>query len=879
MGLGRRNKHKTEFNTSKNIPKKKSLSNLARSSKHKVPVNSSDLNARKKNRVKKPRHKHVQKNNQKSERQILIDVLHQKKMEHFHQKLKHGAITNKMNNKISEKSSSQTVLSTSEIEKKNNMLLDIDIHRIRNLDFKPKSIICMASSHPTDHSVLTTSREGGSVEMYDPNQKWRCIGQVPGMPSRSVDALTWLTCNDHSSHNPSHVTALSSTTVNNKKEVDPSVRTTFSCNFQKEAFESYSNRRLFGASIMDGTIFEIDFAKRRHKNVIGSGGGAVYSLISLPISTESCSGYIAAGCEDGIVRIYYYDDNDNNDTIMKTEKAASKLELVWALPTTGAPVLSLALLKPPKGSKSIVGSILYAGIADGTIRKYECVPSSTISNNYQSIREGHTARWKPSFRMTLDNLGLDTPTKVWALQVLSNNTLISGDSLGQVQFWDGATGIVMQSFKQNSQSAPVLDIAVDPLEEKVFVAGVDSRVICIEKVRMNHDDVQSNPLGDWILTHAHRPHSHDVRGLAICCQKDPSGGDATWREDELRNVQFLCSGGVDTKICTYSIQDFKIHRPKRMFHMPFSSPIALATKKRVFTVMRDTSIDFYKLKDKASHSAPNSEPNIMEGENENGIGSIGLETHHNLICCDISQDGTLFAVSDSANLMLFEIEYQQDEDQNIGIIPNLLKLKDIRIKKPCSTLQFSTVQDETRLFCGTMDGPILVVHIQRDNSVSSDESNLSIYLEHTFTEHLIDYDSFSSRPDAITQLVICPNGKYLAAGRNIPGSNSIHVFALTKQINGKYNHHFAIPALEANHSALRFTNTELCALVIGCVNNTFHIFEMESKKMGDWTKAAGFPSSKTIPYELVYRPESSVRLLFNPSSPNRFILVSSIFFY
>ena len=57
-------------------------------------------------------------------------------------------------------------------------------------------------------------------------------------------------------------------------------------------------RKIFGAS-RDGTLFEIDFRRQRHLGVIGSGGGAVFCLVNL-----KGSNIIAAGCEDGSIRIF-----------------------------------------------------------------------------------------------------------------------------------------------------------------------------------------------------------------------------------------------------------------------------------------------------------------------------------------------------------------------------------------------------------------------------------------------------------------------------------------------------------------------------------------------------------------------------------------------
>ena len=48
-------------------------------------------------------------------------------------------------------------------------------------------------------------------------------------------------------------------------------------------------------------------------------------------------------------------------------------------------------------------------------------------------------------------------TIVWSLKVLSDHTLISGDSLGHVQFWDGYTGSLISSFSQHTADVVALE--------------------------------------------------------------------------------------------------------------------------------------------------------------------------------------------------------------------------------------------------------------------------------------------------------------------------------------------------------------------------------------------------------------------------------------
>lgn len=71
-------------------------------------------------------------------------------------------------------------------------------------------------------------------------------------------------------------------------------------------------------------------------------------------------------------------------------------------------------------------------------------------------------------------------TLVWAVKILADGTLVSGDSWGRTQFWDGKFGTLLQSFKQHE--ADVLVLAVSDDSEVVYASGVDNKVIQIKRV-------------------------------------------------------------------------------------------------------------------------------------------------------------------------------------------------------------------------------------------------------------------------------------------------------------------------------------------------------------------------------------------------------------
>jgi WD40 repeat protein len=67
-----------------------------------------------------------------------------------------------------------------------------------------------------------------------------------------------------------------------------------------------------------------------------------------------------------------------------------------------------------------------------------------------------------------------SPPCVWALEVLPDGTLVSGDQEGAVQFWDGRFGTLLARHQQFA--ADVLTLAASPDGKMVWASGVDPKV-------------------------------------------------------------------------------------------------------------------------------------------------------------------------------------------------------------------------------------------------------------------------------------------------------------------------------------------------------------------------------------------------------------------
>lgn len=710
--------------------------------------------------------------------------------------------------------------------------LNVKVHRMRHLKFQPKAVITMACTphDPNACDYIAVSREGGAVELKSPDEKFRTLARVAGMQSKSVDVMAWV-CDD-------------------KSDESMESKVSYSNDYQKSLTEIHSRRTLIGGS-KDGTIFVVDFARGGFSAVNGSGGGGVFCLTSLSCEAGSFPSLVAAGCEDGSVRIY---------KLNRTNKK-HRLDLVSTVPPAGAPILSLAWIRE-QGSDGVGmgGTVMYAGVADGTIRRYECKSAVALARSKGTIAETESEygkqTWSSKMRMTVESYGRTTPTRVWALKALADGTVVSADSLGHVQFWDGKTGTLLQSFEQNDKKADILALAINESENQIYASGIDPRIICIERSSVGIGDAPPR----WVMTHAQRPHSHDVKALVICNLQ------SKWGSKIARDpAAVICSGGVDTKICSCPTKNFKSCRPRIWFPWPTQPSISVARQCRVLLMRREDTLELHQLGPKEAASLP-----LVLNEEDRFIGSMDIQSSHNLACSDISQDGKYVVASTGSMLLLFEIEYLENDDGTIGFAPKQIPL-DKSCKSPCLSVKFLS---NDSIVCATNKGTLQLLNISpgeqsdSEEDMDTDDTNTEVSLVDTFEE----INESGNSLFCVHSLVVSDDGQQFAAVRSGVGSGTTTVFA----INGdKIHQYWAVSALEAPVSSVSFLPGSHKRLVVACCNFAVYVFDLKSRKLSEWSEKNGFPLTPSLPLELGRTFDYPLRIIPNPKNPEKFLMVSN----
>ena len=199
------------------------------------------------------------------------------------------------------------------------------------------------------------------------------------------------------------------------------------------------------------------------KRTVNSNGGAIWSVSANPKST-----ILALGCEDGSIRLLST-ENDGLSHLRMLGKVKSRLlSIAW-----GAPVLRDGL--PPaeiitesddsaddENGADWADSWLVTGCADSSVRKWDFA-TGRVTNRLTTdkIRAERTLVWSVCTLGCV--IGVVHGFIGLTLNFGSDGTIVSGDSMGIVKFWDSKTCTQLNTFQ--AHGADVLCLSVSPVSQ------------------------------------------------------------------------------------------------------------------------------------------------------------------------------------------------------------------------------------------------------------------------------------------------------------------------------------------------------------------------------------------------------------------------------
>ncbi|KAL0255078.1 U3 small nucleolar RNA-associated protein [Diplodia seriata] len=450
----------------------------------------------------------------------------------------------------------------------------MDIHRSRFVPYPASAINALAFSYSDSKDTskgagnvrLAIGRANGNIEVWNPGKDGEWIHEITlsGGKDRSVEGLAWI------------------------QEPDE----------EDGEFTSVGRLRLFSIGY-SSTVTEWDLVTGLPLRHSSGNHSEVWCLAAQPRwkagqkavrEGEFRGQNLVAGCADGTLAVLSTDENDLRFSRFLSRPTAKK-----------ARVLSVTYQNR---------DIVVAGFADSAIRVFD-------SRNGQLLR---------NVTLGAPSIGGPKETLVWAVKCLPNGDIVSGDSTGEVRFYDGKNYSLLQRI--SSHKADVLDLAVSRDGKTVFSGGMDQRTTV-------YTLSGSGPEKRWVESGHRRFHDHDVKTMATY---------------ESKGLSVLVSGGLDTHPILVPIRSFSTEHSRKLSALPQSPPVTSAPRARLLVSWWDREVRIWRVKKRDT-----------SGELPKLVARLALKGEENITSASISEDGSILAISTVAEIKVFHLSLRKGE--------------------------------------------------------------------------------------------------------------------------------------------------------------------------------------------------------------------------
>jgi U3 small nucleolar RNA-associated protein 4 len=450
----------------------------------------------------------------------------------------------------------------------------MDIHRCRFVPYPPPSISAVAFSHQSDISRqapkdlrLAVGRENGDVELWNPgNGRWNHETVLRGSVGSSIDQLAW--------------------TQDVTVEEDGDRRSI-----------NAGRLRLFSSGA--GVISEWSLSAGTQVRRADSNFGEVWCFAAQPpyraLKNEQIPGDIpsqllVAGCQSGDIVLFSTSDGE---------------------------LRSQQLLHPGSSKRSKVLSITWrdrntvvAGYEDGFIRVLD-------------IRSRRVLR-----QMSLGKTSEGSTCVVWSVKCLTDGTVVSGDSSGELKIWDAENFSLVQRLK--SHQADVLDITSSVKGDQIYSVGVDRRTVAYQAMPMQ----QGQRKRKWAEAMHRRYHDHDTKCAASY---------------ESQGFSVLVSGGMDASPVLLPMRNWQSENHRSLPHLP-QQPQLSTSRNRLLLTWWSNELHIYEVPQRQDDGKLS-----LARDDYDLLTTIKLKDEHHIQSAQLSRDGRLIIASTSKAVRLFQV--------------------------------------------------------------------------------------------------------------------------------------------------------------------------------------------------------------------------------
>ncbi|KAJ3673400.1 hypothetical protein LUZ60_006774 [Juncus effusus] len=731
----------------------------------------------------------------------------------------------------------------------------LQVRRCSSVEWKPAAVLAMAASW--DGSQVAVARDGGAVEIWlvSPGSVgWHCQLTIHGDSNCKVSSLVW----------------------------------------SRPRSKSEKVGRLLSSSI-DGSVSEWDIFSLKQKKLIDSLGVSIWQMAlepsyqtdSIPngkastdldantndsdsssldsdsdsdsdadsIQTKSTyvgSDYqrLAMACDDGSVRLYNIPDSD-------------ALNYIRSFPKVTGRVLSVTWSHDAK--------FIYSGSSDGLIRCWD-------------VKSFHEI-----YRITAGQGGINSSTElcIWSLISLRCGTVVSGDSTGGVQFWDGRNGTLLQAYAHHQADVNALEAA--PNHTRVFSAGSDGQVILYKKT----NEKEGNDM--WSYVGYVRTHTHDIRALTMAV---PINKEALHEEEKAVKIRrrekpveysyhkwahlgipMLISSGDDTKLFAYSAMEFTDFAPHDICPAPQRPLVHLSSNnnninnnnyKQIMIVQSSNWLDILTVNNNSGG----------KGAPAQHVMRLQSKELRRILCSGISPCGSHVGYSDGFRPCLFNLRINANNNVNNKGKSLLEKVNLPKGLPNACCMVFSA--DSNYLILAGHNSKIYVVDVKKSTIISTfvpqrkmvvssncvNQEHESVNQEHESSNcvnqeppvtkmpqrNLDESSNYVIQEPPVTKMFTSFDGQWLAA---VNSFGDIYVFNLETQ----RQHWFVSRMNDASVTAGGFSPHIPNALVITTSANEVYVFDVEAKQQGEWSRM----HTHRLPKRFLEFPGEVVGLTFPPS--------------
>lgn len=396
----------------------------------------------------------------------------------------------------------------------------------------------------------------------------------------------------------------------------------------------WAGERLFSAGL-NGEIVEYDLEKLRPRYTTEAYGGPIWT-----ISCNSRQTLLSVGCEDGTVKLF--------------EILAEKIQFQRNLSRQKGRIVSLSW--HPSGTQ------IAAGMMD-MIKTFD-------------IETGQTKK-RLLVERTID-ASKSKEVVVWGVIFLSDHTIISGDSAGKVQVWDGFTGTLIRTHLVTKWDVLALSVSQD--ESSVIAGTSEGTVVQFQFMPSTVDQRDKQ----WVRTRTFKNHSHDVKAL-------------------VHTETAVVSGGMDTQLVVRPLLD-KVEKNTqesalRKIVFPHRSLVRCAKKAGLLLFQFASHLEVWRVGESDGHGKPGDRLPVKTQAEK--LIQLKVKGNDHVCSSALSPCGGWLAYSTLSGVRLYRLQLNNVSVTKVSNLP-----KELPSGGP---LCFSS--DSSRLFASSSHSSIVVASL------------------------------------------------------------------------------------------------------------------------------------------------------------------------